>query len=109
MNWELGIGRKSPKTDIGVDVNKLNDQFVNSKIPTSIGNLYNVRYGNLSYLCYVPPQHSFSFCCVNYLEVLERITAVKSNEVGFDDLDRLFLKALTPKLFPTILIYSKHF
>ena len=86
---EIGIGRKYPKTEIDADVNKLNDQIVNSKIPTSIGNLYDD-------LCCVPPQYSFSFRCVSQLEDLECISLVKSNAVGSDDLDPLFMKALTP-------------
>ena len=47
---EIGIGENCPKTDFDVDVNKLNDQFVHFRVPTSISNLYDN-------LCCVPPQY----------------------------------------------------
>ena len=34
------MAQKCSKTGNDVDVNKLNDQFVNFKVPTFIGNLY---------------------------------------------------------------------
>ena len=72
---------------------KLNDQFVHSRVPASIGNTYD----DLS--CVSPP-YSFSFRCVAQFEVLECISVVKSNAIDSDDLDPLFLKVLTPRLLP---------
>ena len=90
---EIGIGGKCPKTDFDVDVNKPSDQFVHSRVPTAIGNMY---YD----LCCVPPQYSFSFRCVDQFKVLECISALKSNAIGSDDFDPLFLEVLTPRLLP---------
>lgn len=73
---EIEIDRICPKTANDVDVNKFNVQFVNFKILTSFGNLYDD-------LCCVPTQYSFSF----QFEALICILAIKSNVVGSDDLD----------------------
>ena len=82
-----------------VDVNGLNDKFVNINVPTPHSNIYND-------LCFVPLENPFSFRYVNQLEVLE--SSMKSDAVGSDDLDPLFLKALSSKL-NFLLIYSIQF
>ena len=51
---EIIITQKFPKIVFDVDVNKLNEQFVNVKLPTFMSNMYNSR---------VSPQYSFSFRC----------------------------------------------
>ena len=71
---EIRIGRKCPKTDIDVDANKFNDQFVSFKVLTSIANLYdNLFYATLKY--------SFSFRCVDHFDVFEFISTVKLNAI----------------------------
>lgn len=82
-----------PINDFDVKVIKFNDHFVHLRVPKSIGNLYDD-------LCCFPPPYSFSFRYVDQIEVLKCISAVKSNTVGSDDLDLLFLKVLTPRLLP---------
>ena len=78
---------------IGVDINGLYHKFVNINVPTPDSNILND-------LCFVPLENTFSFCCVNQLEVLECFFSVQSNAVGSDKLDPLFLKALSPRLLP---------
>ena len=90
MIREIAIGGKCPKTNFDVGVNKFNEQFVHSRVPAFIGNMYDD-------LCCVPPQYPISFRCVVQFEVLQCITSVKSNAIASDDLDPLYLKILTPK------------
>ena len=102
MQWTTGLNamlfrnqelaENVAKTDIGIDVKKLNDQFVSSKILTAISNQYDD-------LCY-PPEHTFSFRCVNQFQLFKCFSQIKSNAVGSDGLDPLFVKALAPKLLP---------
>ena len=44
--------------------------------------------------------YSFSFRCVDQFDVLQCISSVKSNAIGSDDLDLLFLKILAPRFLP---------
>ena len=83
---DIGNGVKCHNTP-DVDINGLNHKFININIPTPD-------------LFFVPLENPFSFRCVNQLEVLECLSSVKSNAVGSDDLDPLFLKALSPRLLP---------
>ena len=89
---DIGVGVKCHNTP-DVDVNGLNHKFVNINAPTPESNIYND-------LCFVPLENHFSFRCVNQLEVLESLSSVKSNAVGSDDFDTLFVKALSPRLLP---------
>ena len=90
---DIGILQKFHNTSPDVDVNGLNDKFVNIIVPTLDGNIYND-------LCFVPLENRVNFGCVNQLEVLECLSSVKSNAVDSDELDPLVLKALSPRLLP---------
>lgn len=96
---KIGIGQGNSGnicSDVNVDV--LNDKFVNIDIPQSTSNIYDN-------LCYVPIENSFSFRAVNECEVVESFLSIKSNAIGADNLDPTFVKSLLPKLLP----YLTHF
>lgn len=91
---EIGIGKRgSCIANSGVDVDKLNEKFVNIHIDSPEQNLYDE-------LNIVPAETSFSFRCVNQLEVRKSLLSIKSNAEGLDGINPRFLKLIVPKLLP---------
>ena len=61
---DFGICQKCHNTSPDVDVNALNDKFVNINVSIPDSSLNDD-------LCFVPLENRFSFRCINLLEVLE--------------------------------------
>lgn len=92
----IGIGRENlTVSNHAIDLNHLNNRFVDLTIPQPSINIYDD-------LCYVAVENQFSFSCVDQCDVLESFLAVKSNAMGIDGVNPVFLKALLPKLLPFI-------
>lgn len=81
---EIGIGKQNNPITESVNVNDVNEKFVNLSAPC--GNicyeLYNTRTLNT-----LP---SFNFECVDECDVVQSILDVKSNAVGFDGIHPKF-------------------
>ena len=65
-------------------------------------NLININVpipGSSTYddLCFVPLENTICYRCVNKLEALGCLLSTNSNLIGPDDLDPLFLNALSPR------------
>lgn len=93
---EVGIGRPQLGTEFDVDVDSLNEKFTN--IPTVIAN--DNFYNHLS----LPNQNAntFSFMCVDNIDVLSSCFSIKSNAVGLDNIHPKFLKIILPVLITHI-------
>ena len=83
--WKVirDVGQKCHSTSPDVDVNVLNDTFVNIIASTHDSGIYDDLY-------FVPRENPFSFRCVNQLEAFECLYSVKSNAIGSVDLHPLF-------------------
>ena len=84
---DIRIGQKCHNTFPDVDVNALNDKFININVSNPDSSIYDD-------FCFVPLGNPFSFQCVYQLEVLKCLSSVRLNTIGVDDLDRLYLKTL---------------
>lgn len=116
---EIGIGNKMTTVD-NVDVNELNELFINTPSTSSTLNQNSsIQQTNeetlLPTVQSTTPPHQFEFSCVTPADVLSCCLSVKSNAVGYDLLHPKFIKLLLPKLlcqithiFNTILTTS-HF
>lgn len=86
---EIGIVNKTIRTN-DVDVDTLNETFVNIPQPTVQHDFYD-QHQPLD-----PNITQFDVQCFNQLDVLEGFHAVKSNAVGLDDMNPRFLKIILP-------------
>lgn len=92
----IGIGeRKNSPLQSNLNVNELNERFVNVNVNSVAENTY-------ANMCTVPIENCFSFRCVDDAEVLQSLLSIKSNAVGTDEINPIFLKILLPKLLPYI-------
>lgn len=91
----LGIGKQRPALQNTIDGNELNHKFLS---PLSTAPLREYCHSDeLPAASIVPP---FSFSRVNDLDVVESFLSVKSNAVGVDEANPIFLKAILPFLLP---------
>lgn len=97
---ELGIGKSNIESQISIDLDTINDFFVN--IPVDLSGA--IDYTN--HLTFAPsnnrPRHEFSFSHVSEAEVLSAILRVSSNAVGADELPIKLIKNILPVVLPFI-------
>lgn len=93
---EIGIGKANITASCVTDADEINNKFVNIPLIESCPSYYNFN-DNIS-----EDQNSFSFMCINELDVISNCLSVKSNSVGSDEIHPKFLKILLPQLLPII-------
>ena len=117
---EVGIGDKKKTISSEINLNELNNQFVNIPVIDSNNLDFNSNYLNtytppLAYTNsnkidfnsnyssnYTPYINKFKFSFVRDVDVLECCIKIKSNAIGCDNINPKFLKALLPYLLPHI-------
>lgn len=95
--------------DINVDINKLNEKFVQSLVPEadSYLNSTDVPENDCDNMLLenVPENdcdNRLSFINVNQCDVFESFSKIKSNATGFDEIEPRFFDLLLPKLLPYV-------
>lgn len=92
---DIGIGKTQQHTsDIEVDVDKINETFINIPEVTSNDYIYDQN------TVFVENDYEFMFACVTQSDVLKTCLSIKSNAIGLDNLHPRFLKLILPKLLP---------
>lgn len=96
---DMGISRVDDKSNTCImDVNDLNKIFTTlpeSHIDNNFYNFDSRAYSNNNDL-------GFDFSCINEFDVLSSFMAVKSNAIGYDDINPKFFKILLPSLLPFV-------
>lgn len=96
---ELGIGKTKAEHQVHIDLNVINDFFVNTPIDLSGAHDYT------SELCAAPiycPFPQFAFSPVTEADVFKAIMRVSSNAVGADKIPIQFLKIILPFVLPAL-------
>lgn len=91
---DTGVGKNVSRAEIDIDVNDLNKKFLNIEMPKVDNNSY-TNYSKTLNL-----DTSFSVACVDQTDILECFLKIKSNAIGHDEINPIFLKSLLPKLLP---------
>lgn len=92
---DIGLVGKKTQNHNTLDLNELNTNFLNT--PTQ-----SVDVGFYHNIARTQNQLSFEFNCFSCEDVLEAFMRIKSNAVGFDEIHPSFLKAILPRILPTI-------
>lgn len=95
---DIGIGKTSMSCDGLVDVEELNQTFTNIPNIQPNPNFYN--FDDLSLQSNT--NNGFEFSCVNHSDVLSSFSQVKSNAIGYDNIDPRFFRLLLQPLLPYI-------
>lgn len=94
---EIGHAKSTRTHDILISANEMNESFINLPIVTP-DHFHNERQLANS----VQSSNTFEFACVSQNDVLSCCLAVKSNAVGYDNVDPKFVKLILPQLLPYI-------
>lgn len=89
----------SPDRTNDIDVDALNEQFVNIRQPSAHLDFYTQ---NRSFATEAT-EAQFDFQCFNQTDILESFCHVKSNAVGLDDIHPRFIKIILPWIIPFLM------
>lgn len=92
---EIGIDKSAGKNPITIDVNSVNENFINIPMVEADRNYYHD-------IDEVLEHDNFSFIGVNQHDVLSSCLSIKSNAVGADGIHPRFIKMLLPQLLPFV-------
>lgn len=97
---EIGICNVNKcSTDININVNELNKSFTSlPEVPINL-NCLNMNHTTAQN---AHSNSTFKFHCVDLMEVLYSMKSIKSNAIGYDNVDPKFVKLLMPQILPYI-------
>ena len=92
---ELGVCNNNCDNNLSaIDVNDLNEKFINISMPATNRNYYE------NYTIPFRFNSVFRFSCINELDVVKHFLKIKSNAIGLDKIEPIFIKSILPKLLP---------
>lgn len=95
---DIGIGGTNKNSNCDLTADELNNAFTNLPTIDRGPNIHRIVNNNLNLIS----DNQFEFHCVNDNDVLTSLLKVKSNAIGYDNMDPRFIKLLLPQLLPFI-------
>lgn len=94
---DIGIGRFHAANTCSENADSLNKIFTVTSVPdVSVRSDYILNTVNAN----ISTTNSFEFSCVSEYDVMSCIKSIKSNAIGFDDMDPRFVRIILPLILP---------